>query len=92
MVECCVRLSPLHFLAVQEASQWDLRSFPLYFLVALLVSVFLVLVPIVQLLRRTGHSPVWCILSVLPVLNLGALWFFAFKPWPTDKKSVATGN
>jgi hypothetical protein len=92
MVECYVRLSPLHFLAVQEASQWDLRSFPLYFLVALLVSVFLVLVPVVQLLRRTGHSPVWCILSVLPVLNLGALWLFAFKPWPTDKKSVATGN
>jgi hypothetical protein len=92
MVECYVRLSPLHFLAVQEASQWDLRSFPLYFLVALLVSVFLVLVPVVQLLRRTGHSPVWCILSVLPVLNLGALWLFAFKPWPTDKKSAAAGN
>jgi hypothetical protein len=92
MAECYVRLSPLHFLAVQEASQWDLRSFPLYFLVALLVSAFLVLVPAVQLLRRTGHSPVWCILTLFPVLNIGALWFFAFKPWPTDKKPATTGN
>ena len=79
----------LYFLAVQEASQLDLRSLPLYFLVALLVSLFLLLVPVVRLLRRTGHHPFWCILSIFPVLNLGVLWFFAFKPLPTDKKSAA---
>ena len=92
MAQYCMKLSPLYLFAVQEASQWDLRSFPLYFLVVSLVFLFLLLVPVVQLLRRTGHSPVWCILSVLPVLNLGALWLFAFKPWPTDKTSAAAGN
>ena len=90
MAQCYVGLSSLYFLAIQESSQWDLRSFPLYFLVALLVSLFLLLVPVVQLLRRTGRHPLWCILSVF--LNLGALWLFAFKPWPTDKKSASVGN
>ena len=92
MPQCYMRLSLLQLLAVQEASPWDLRSFPQYFLVVSLVFVFLLLVPAVQLLRRTGHHPVWCILSVFPVLNLGALWLFAFKPWPKDKKSATAGT
>lgn len=55
--------------------------------VALASLVFiLVLIPVGKLLRRTGHHPVWCILALFPVLNLGALWFHAFKPWPIDAK------
>jgi hypothetical protein len=61
--------------------------------VALASLVFiLVLIPVGKLLRRTGHHPVWCILALFPGLNLIAFWFFAFKPWPTDKKSANTGN
>lgn len=90
MAQCYTGL--LTFLAVQEASQWDLRSLPRHFgLFVLLVFLFLLLVP-VKLLRRTGHHPVWCILTLFPVLNLGALWLFAFKPWPTDKQSANAGN
>jgi hypothetical protein len=90
MVQCYMGLLP--FLAVQEA-QVDLRSLPRHFgLFVLLVFLFLLLVPIVKLLRRTGHHPVWCILALFPVLNLGALWLFAFKPWPTDKQSANAGN
>jgi hypothetical protein len=54
--------------ALQEASQWDLRSLSLYFpLVVLLVYLILVIVLAVQLLRRTGHHPAWCILAIFPV-------------------------
>jgi hypothetical protein len=89
MVQCYMGLLP--FLAVQEAV--DLRSLPRHFgLFVLLVFLFLLLVPIVKLLRRTAHHPVWCILALFPVLNLGALWLFAFKPWPTDKQSANAGN
>ncbi len=88
-----MKLLVLSAWAVQEAGQWDLRSLFIYVpLVPLLVFLFLLLVPAVQLLRRTGHHPVWCILAALPVLNIGALWFFAFKPWPTDKKSANAEN
>jgi hypothetical protein len=61
--------------------------------VALATLVFiLVLVPVVRLLRRTGHHAAWCLLAVFPVLNLIAFWFFAFKPWPTDKKAANGGT
>jgi hypothetical protein len=66
------------------------RSFHVLPLVSLIL--ILVLVPVGKLLRRAGHNPVWCLLALFPVLNLFALWFFAFKPWPTDKKSANTGN
>ena len=91
MAQCYMGL--LTFLAVQEASQYDLRSLPRHFgLIVLLVFLFLLLVPIVKLLRRTGHHPVWCLLAPFSVLNLGALWFFAFKPWPTDKNTANARN
>ena len=78
---------------MQETPTWDLRSMhplgeifahPLLFLI---VFSFLSLLPAaVRILRRTGHSPLWCVLALFPVLNLGAFWFFAFKSWPTDSK------
>src|SRR5208283_440594 len=93
MAQWDLRSSALYILEVQEAGQWDLRSLSSYFpFVVAVVFLILVLVPIVQLLRRTGHHPIWCILALFPVLNLVALWFFAFKPWPTDKQSANTGN
>jgi len=83
----------LLFSAVQEASQWDLRSlFYVYHSVVLFVFLFVVVVPVVQILRRTGHNPVWCLLALVPGLNFLAFWFFAFKPWPTDKKTASTAN
>ena len=85
---------------MQQATttSWDLRSVfmsaPIHtsvFLLGMLgVFLFLLLVPVIKLLRRTGHHPLWCLLAILPVANLGALWFFAFKPWPTDKQSTTT--
>jgi len=49
------------------------------------VSIFLLLVPVIKVLHRTGHHPLWCLFAIFPGLNLIALWLFAFKPWPTDK-------
>jgi hypothetical protein len=64
---------------------WDVGSF--YYYPAFAVgSFFLVLIPIINLLRRTGHSPFWCFLAIVPVINVIAWWYFAFKSWPTDRK------
>jgi len=59
-------------------------------LVILLVFLFLLLVPVVKLLCRTGHHSAWSILVVFPGVNLIAFWYFAFKPWPTDTISPNT--
>jgi hypothetical protein len=72
---------------MQEAAEVDLQWLHRYFLPGLLTFLFLVLVPLVKLLRRTGHNPAWCLFAIFPGLNLIAFWHFAFKPWPTDKKS-----
>jgi len=80
---------------MQEAGTvWDLRSSSNFETVLLMlgVSLFLYLVPVVKLLRRTGHHAAWCLLAVFPGLNLIAFWLFAFKPWPTDKSSTDVGN
>jgi len=42
--------------------------------------------PAGKILRRTGHNPLWCVLALFSVLNLGVFWFLAFKSWPTDNK------
>ena len=78
---------------MQEASTaYDLTSVLNYENLALTLGVFLflLLVPVVKLLRRTGHNAAWCLLSVIPGLNFIAFWLFAFKPWPADKAGVGS--
>jgi len=43
---------------------------------------FLLVVPVVKLLRRTGHHSAWSTFAVFPGLNLIAFWYFAFNPGP----------
>ena len=54
-------------------------------IVSLLVYI-LVLHPIRQILRRTGHSGLWCFLAIVPLVNLIGLWFLAFKRWSIPDK------
>ena len=91
MAKWGMRSSPLYVLQVQEFS--NIRSlFYIHPSVVLFVFIFFVVVPVVQILRRTGHNPVWCLLALVPGLNFLAFWFLAFKPWTTDKKSANTVN
>ena len=78
----------------EAATAYDLRSFFDYENLALTLGVFLflLLVPVVKLLRRTGHNAAWCLLSIIPGLNFIGFWLFAFKPWPTDKTGVGSGS
>ena len=75
-----------------EAVAYDVRSFFNYESLALTVGVllFLVLVPVAKLLRRTGHNAAWCLLSIIPGFNFIAFSLFAFKPWPTDKARISS--
>ena len=84
-------VSFLYILQVQEFR--NIRSlFYVHPSVVLFIFIFFVVVPVVQILRRTGHNPVWGLLALVPGLNFLAFWFLAFKPWPTDKKLANTGN
>lgn len=35
-------------------------------------------------LRKAGFSGLWSLLLIVPLVNLVALWVFAFMTWPVD--------
>ncbi len=45
---------------------------------------FLFMFPVVKILRRAGFSGWWCMVAVIPPLNLIFLWVFAFARWPNS--------
>jgi hypothetical protein len=76
---------------MEEVVAVDTRSFHIFALVLLFVSLLVLFVPLAKLLGRTGHNPLWCLFAIFPGLNLIAFWFLAFKPWPADRK-LTTGT
>jgi len=40
-----------------------------------------------RILRRAGFHPAWGLIMWLPVINLVAVWAFAFLKWPNQRKS-----
>lgn len=46
----------------------------------------LVLVPNWKIVKRTGISPWWSLIMFIPVVNLIALWRFAYMDWPAVKE------
>jgi hypothetical protein len=75
---------------MQSGTSWDLRSLISYPLSSTFLILFwlfwltIILVPFGKLLKRTGHSAAWCLVFIIPFVNLIALWVFAFKRWPTN--------
>jgi hypothetical protein len=41
--------------------------------------------PIGRILARIGFSPLWAVLTFVPVANLVAVWVLALSPWPGER-------
>ncbi|WP_426394134.1 hypothetical protein ACN9M1_10430 [Ralstonia sp. R-29] len=59
-------------------------------LFGLLIILIVAGIPVRQILLRTGFSQWWALLVVVPLVNLIALWIFAFSTWP--RQSPLPGN
>jgi uncharacterized membrane protein YhaH (DUF805 family) len=59
------------------------------FIPIILISV-IVLIPAAHILHRTGHSRWWCLLMIVPLLNVIGLWVLAYVRWPAVDKKVQT--
>jgi hypothetical protein len=49
--------------------------------------IFLMLMPswlFTRIVAKAGISRWWALLGVLPLINLFALWWFAFIDWPSE--------
>ncbi len=67
---------------------WGLLSLVNLAVVALLLAIFLV--PAVAILRRAGYSGWWALLCYVPLVNILALWIFAFARWPALERGNET--
>lgn len=43
-------------------------------------------IPAAIILGKAGYSKVWVLLAFVPMVNLIALWIFAFSNWPALRK------
>jgi uncharacterized membrane protein YhaH (DUF805 family) len=58
----------------------DMSSWPLLF------ALILVVPPVWKILSRVGYSGWWSLLALIPIVNLIALWMFAFGQWPSSPR------
>lgn len=57
----------------------------------MLVMAIVVVVPVWRICQRTGY-PGWLgLLILVPLINLGLLYFIAFSDWPADRKERQDG-
>ncbi|MET0272617.1 MAG: hypothetical protein ABW360_06470 [Phenylobacterium sp.] len=59
-------------------------SFSIWHWVIVLCAIALLGIPVVRILRRAGFSGWLALLWFVPLVNVVALWVFAFAPWKTD--------
>lgn len=43
-------------------------------------------IPAAIILGKAGYSRIWVLLAFVPMVNLIALWIFAFSNWPALRK------
>jgi hypothetical protein len=63
----------------------NMGSLSIWHWIILLVYIFIFVFPIARILGRVGLSGWWSILAIIPLVNLIALWVFAFASWPRDR-------
>lgn len=72
-------------------NDWSgMEGYSLLHWLAFAATVAVILYPIGRILGRIGLSPFWCLVALIPFINLIALWALAFGHWPCDTdKSVS---
>jgi uncharacterized membrane protein YhaH (DUF805 family) len=59
-----------------------LENFSIWHWVIFAIFLIVYLVPIVKILSRAGYSGWWCLLALIPIVNVIGLWVFANARWP----------
>lgn len=52
----------------------------------LIAYLILIVFPVAVIVGKAGYSRWWAVLALIPMVNLIALWVFAFSPWPGSRK------
>ena len=54
-----------------------------------LASLVLVVWPVCRIVGRTGYSPFLGLLVLVPLANIGLLFFLAFAEWPANDEWIS---
>lgn len=57
-----------------------------------LVLVLVVLIPAWRIVSRAGYSGAWSLLLLVPVVNVIAVFVFAFSEWPLERRATGRGS
>ena len=49
-------------------------------------------IAIVRIVQRAGFSGWWSLVIFVPILNMLALWYFGFGPWPIFDELGSSGR
>ena len=52
----------------------------------LLMMVIVFIVPLWKILTKAGFNGAWSLLTFIPMVNIIALWVFAFSKWPKERR------
>lgn len=55
--------------------------------VLILLFLLAMIIPVVRIIRRTGHNGWWSIFFFIPLINWVALWVLAYAKWPAVDKT-----
>lgn len=64
----------------------------LMFLCVLLVIPIIFTLGWAKIFSKAGFSPVFCLLMLIPLVNVGFFFWFAFSDWPLERQLRATGQ
>lgn len=58
-----------------------------HWLIVLVVVLVTWVIPLAKVLMRAGFSPLWVVVSFVPILNIVGLWVFAYSRWPGESRT-----
>lgn len=56
----------------------------------IVVAVVIAGIPWWMIFKKAGYPGATCLLLLIPLVNIGVLWWFAFTTWPVERRSVQT--
>jgi hypothetical protein len=51
-------------------------------LVGLIIAAIIFVIPAWKIVEKAGYQGAWALLVLVPLVNIIALWVFAFTQWP----------
>jgi len=57
--------------------------------IIVLAVLFLYVFPVVKILNKAGYSGWWCLILLVPLVNIVMFWVFAFAQWPNLRDARA---